>query len=207
MMKPLTKRQLAAQATREKLLETAKALVEKDGLANITIEAIAKAAGVATGTFYTYFAKKEDILYTLTHETYAQIRERSETHQGLFEERLQFFMTEFAGYIEAGGVKLCQEWIKNTVDPDRITHPYPKAKLSMDLESLSTLLTEGLRRGELRPETPVEELSRMLLELLYGEMLCWAMQAGAYSFRERTERFTQHWLPSLLRPYLVKKTL
>ena len=205
MTKPLTKRQQAALATREKLIETAQRIVQEQGLAQVSVEAITKAAGVSTGTFYTYFAKKEDIIYTLTHAIYTQILESTATHPGSLLERLTYFMTHFARYIEAGGVKLCQEWVKNTVDPDRIEHPYPKAKLSMDLEALTNLLREGLQRTELVPTAPVEELARTLLEVLYGQMLCWDMQAGSPGFEARTRTFCQHWLPLLLQPFLSDK--
>lgn len=45
--------------TRQKLLEAARALFVEDGYAEATTRAIARRAGVATGTLFNYFASKE----------------------------------------------------------------------------------------------------------------------------------------------------
>jgi AcrR family transcriptional regulator len=46
--------------TREALIEAARLVFERDGFTGARIADIAAAAGVATGSFYTYFRRKED---------------------------------------------------------------------------------------------------------------------------------------------------
>ncbi|MBQ7409298.1 MAG: TetR/AcrR family transcriptional regulator, partial [Alphaproteobacteria bacterium] len=53
-------RERAALETRKKLLKTGQKLIMRKGLSNISVEDITNAAGVAKGTFYTYFKRKED---------------------------------------------------------------------------------------------------------------------------------------------------
>ena len=59
MNKPLQKR---AIATREKLLRTAKGLIDKDGFDALRVEDIVKSAGVAKGTFFAHFSDKDRLL-------------------------------------------------------------------------------------------------------------------------------------------------
>jgi AcrR family transcriptional regulator len=55
-----SRRERKKQATRQALHEAAFGLVEENGLAAVTVEAIADRADVATRTFFNYFSAKED---------------------------------------------------------------------------------------------------------------------------------------------------
>ena len=57
-----TKRQLQAQATKQALFESAIALFKEKGYDAVTVEDIARRAGTAKGSFYTYFRTKSDIV-------------------------------------------------------------------------------------------------------------------------------------------------
>jgi AcrR family transcriptional regulator len=48
------------------------ALVERDGLRSLTMAAIAREAGLATGTLYVYFKSKEDLLVALYEQAKTQ---------------------------------------------------------------------------------------------------------------------------------------
>lgn len=200
----MNNRQLAALETKRKLLEAAKAIICEKGLANTSVAEITKAAGVANGTFYTYFKRKEDIVYALSRDMFQKIFEKANSHEGKFMERLAFFMTSFSGYIEKSSLKLCQEWVRNTVDPDLVKNEDDRNKLYMDISCVCELLKNGVLKGELRQDTPVDVLAHTLVDLLYGEMLCWNMSGGAYSFAGRTQEFCDVFLLSLMKPYLVR---
>ena len=203
--KKMTNRQLAALETRKKLLEAAKKIVCEKGLINTSIEEITKACGVSNGTFYTYFKRKEDVIFTLSREVYQEIYENAQAHEGSFMERLTFYMVNFSGYIEKSGLKLCQEWVRNTVDPDLVENLDDKNKLRMDIDSMKGLMKRDVERGELKKDTPVDVLSHTLVDVLYGVMLCWDMTGGAYSFEERTKEFCNLFLLEIIKPYLIGK--
>ena len=205
MEKKMTNRQLAALETRRKLLEAAKKLVCEKGLVNTSIEEITKACGVSNGTFYTYFKRKEDVVFALSQEMYQGIYEEAQAHDGPFMERLVFYMVNFSGHIERDGLKLCQEWVRNTVDPDLAESPYNKDKLHVDIDSMKGMIEKGVERGELTDDTPVDALAGALVDVIYGEMLCWDMSGGAYSFEERTKDFCNLFLPAMIRPYITEK--
>ena len=205
MTTKLTNRQLAALETKRKLLDSAKKLVTEKGLVNTSIEEIAKASGVSTGTFYTHFKRKEDVIFELSYEMYEEITKQALAHEGDFITRLTFFMGNFSGYIEKSSLKLCQEWVRNTVDPDLLDVPVEDTKLYLDIKSMRQFFNDGIARGELKDDTPVEILAHTIIDILYGQMLCWDMSGGAYSFEARTREFCEHFLPSLVTPYLIMK--
>ena len=107
----MTNRQLAAAETRKKLLEAGKKLICKKGLSNTSIEEITDAAGVSKGTFYTYFNRKEDIVFELSRSMFGEILDRAKAFEGGFIAKLCYYMVNFSGYIEQGSVKLSQEWV------------------------------------------------------------------------------------------------
>lgn len=204
MAEKMTNRQRAALETRRKLLEAAKQLVCEKGLVNTSIGEIAKACGVSHGTFYTYFKRKEDVVLALSQEMYQGIYEEAQAHEGSFMDRLTFYMVRFSGRIERDGLKLCQEWVRNTVDPDLVEEPYNKSKLHEDLDAMNGMIKSGVERGELKEDTPVDALAKALVDVLYGEMLCWDMSGGAYSFEQRTKTFCQLFLPAMMQPYFTE---
>ncbi len=201
----VTNRQIAAQQTRKRLMETAKQIICEKGLANTSIAEITNACGVSNGTFYTYFKRKEDIVFALSWEVFQEILDNAQAYQGTFMQRLVFFMLQFSGYIEKSSLKLCQEWVRNTVDPDLVENPDDKNKLHADIHSVKQIIESGIKRGELKPDTPADVLAHTLIDVLYGEMLCWDMSGGTYCFEARTKEFCDLFLGAIINPYLIRK--
>ena len=201
----MTNRQIAAAQTRKKLIAAGRKIICEKGLVNTTIEEITEACGVSKGTFYTYFKRKEDIVFELSHEIFAQILEDAKRFQGTFPQRLEHYMVNFSSYIESSGVKLAQEWIRNVVNPHFWDSIDEKNKLTLDLASMEALLSVGIENGELTPATPVNLLSHTLIDLLYGQLLCWCMSDGVYSFKERTQEFCNQYLNEWIKPYVNRK--
>ena len=196
----MTNRQLAAAETRKRLVEAAKAIICDKGLTNTQIEEITDACGVSKGTFYTYFKRKEDIVFELSERVFNEILVNAKDCKGTIIQKLENYMINFSGYIEKSSVKLAQEWIKNVVDPD-ITD-IGINKLHKDLSAVIEILQSGIETGLLKDNTPIEQLADTINDLLYGQMLCWAMSGGAYSFEERTRNFCKIYLNILLKQYL-----
>lgn len=201
----MTNRQLAALETKKRLLETAKEIICEKGLANTSVAEITKKCGVANGTFYTYFKRKEDIVFALSREMYQEVLDRALEHKGAFMQRLDFFMVSFADCIEKSGLKLCQEWVRNTVDPDLVENENDRSKLAFDIHSVAVLFKDAMQKGEVKADAPVEIISHTLMDVLYGQMLCWDMSGGSYCFAERTKEFCDLFLRAMIAPYLIRK--
>ena len=67
-------------------------------------------------------------IFALSRETYQEVLDQALIHPGTFLERLTFFEVTFTGCIENSGLKLCQEWVRNTVDPDLIENEDDRGK-------------------------------------------------------------------------------
>jgi AcrR family transcriptional regulator len=65
----------AKQATRQRILEAARELFARHGFDGASTRDVARAAGIATGTLFNYFATKEAIAMTLVAEALAEGRE------------------------------------------------------------------------------------------------------------------------------------
>ena len=194
----MTNRQIAAAETRKKLVEAAKEIICDKGLANTSIDEITDACGVSKGTFYTYFKRKEDIVYELSEKMFD---ENAKKCDGTITEKLENYMIHFSRYIERGSLKLAQEWIKNVVDSDM--SDVGTKKLKKDISATNDLIRSGIENNELNKDICVETISDMINDLLYGQMLCWALSGGAYSFEERTQIFCREYLDLILKKYFI----
>ena len=80
----MTSRQQTAAKTREKLVNAAKEIICEKGLTNTSIDEITERCGVAKGTFYTYFKRKEDIVFELSRGMFDEILDNAKNMRGLF---------------------------------------------------------------------------------------------------------------------------
>lgn len=197
----MTNRQLAAQETRRRLLETGKRIICEKGLANTSVEEITAAAGVSKGTFYTYFRQKEEIVYELSRYMFHEILDRAKEREGSFYDRLRQYMVDFSDYIEKGSVRMGQEWIRNVVNPPITQDGQGLYKWNLDISCVEDLIRAGIEAGQLKDDLPVEKFARTIVDLLYGELLCWCINDGKYSLRERTVEFCDTYLEVILKSY------
>ena len=56
---------MSVSKTRQKLVDVARQLFAKNGIANTTMNDIAVASGKGRRTLYTYFSRKEDVYYAV----------------------------------------------------------------------------------------------------------------------------------------------
>lgn len=89
------------QATREKILQIAKAQLESQGYEAATIRSIAQAAGVATGTVFVHFSNKEDLFYTAFYDDLEALMAQALTdlpEQGLEQQLTQVVTVYFQAF-------------------------------------------------------------------------------------------------------------
>ncbi len=69
----MNKRQKSAIETKRKLISAGLELIKEKGFNAINVEDITKKAGVAKGTFYIYFKRKEDIVMEISRTPFGEI--------------------------------------------------------------------------------------------------------------------------------------
>lgn len=67
---------MSIQKTRQKLVDVARQLFAKNGVANTTMNDIAVASGKGRRTLYTYFSKKEDVYYAVIEAELERLSDR-----------------------------------------------------------------------------------------------------------------------------------
>jgi len=191
------KRQLAAQKTRRRIIEAAEKLIREKGFEAVGVSDIAREAGVAKGSFYTYFKRKEDVVAEITHIKFMAVEERAKA-AGDVCAQISSFLTESMKYIVDTGVNICQQWLKNVVEPQ---DEQGKAKLRYDTDVIRRALTSAVERGELKPETPVDALAESIAAAYYGAVVLWAITDGKADPMRITEEYGAGALRAALREY------
>ncbi len=207
MADKMTNRQLAAQQTRKKIINAAKALIAEKGFENTSIDDIAKKAGVSTGSFYTYFKKKEDVVEELNKTDFYRLAEIANAMEDKdLTERLRFYCRNFLGNIENTGIEICRQWIKNNLSPnDMLLGGEEITKYRYDYRAVKAVLSEGVRRGELENNLPLDELALFINAQLYGLMVAWCMTDGEVKGSDKTDALCDTVIRPAISPY-IKKT-
>ena len=204
MKQELTNRQKAAMETRKRLLIAARKLLYDKDFSEITVADIAKEAGVAVGSFYVYFKRKEDIVEGLEDYDFYHLAQivNGMTEKGILD-RLAYYCHEFMKGIEDYGLEITRQWIRNNVAPQRMRHHDEDiTKYTFDVRTLQSILQEGVTCGLLKPETPVDDLALFINAELYGLMLAWCMSNGVVVGSMKTDDYLHIMLTKALEPYI-----
>ncbi len=194
----MNKRELSAVKTKEKLLKTAKNLLKTKGLSGINVSDITKEAGVAKGSFYTYFKRKEDIILEIGKDAFSKITDDIAlmTDTDIIE-KLTFYYKKFMICVEHYGIYVCGEWIRDVLNNKN------SQKWNYDVQMLTDIIENAIQNKELKKETPVELLVHIIIAQLYGMMTCWCMSDGQFEPLDWTEKFCSFQLKIILEPYKI----
>lgn len=196
-------RQVRAAETRKRIISSAKKLITENGFENVSIEDIAKEAEVSTGSFYTYFKRKEDVIEELNQANFYRLAEiTNEMTDKSFDERLKYYCREFLAEIERVGIEICRQWIRNNIAPVKIViSDKETTKYEYDHIAMLSLIEEGVRRGELTGDVPADELALFINAQLYGLMVAWCMTDASVIGSEKTDILFDTILRPALLPY------
>ena len=196
----MNKRQKSAIETKRKLISAGLELIKEKGFDAINVEDITKKAGVAKGTFYVYFKRKEDIVMEISRTPFGEIAEELEQMENaeLFD-KLRHYFQRFMEQVEFCGIQVCREWIRNVIDPNNVPETMNSKKWFYDYEMLESILKNA---KEFKEDTPIELLTHIIISELYGMMLCWCMSDGKFEPLDWTDRFCDVQLTAIFEPYL-----
>ena len=205
MEKQLTNRQKRALQTRQKIVDAAHKVIAEKGFENVSVDDIAKQAGVATGSFYTYFKKKEDVIDAIGKTDFYRLAAVvGEMEDKDITARLEYYSREFLATIEQSSLEVCRQWIRNNLAAAKMEILAEETtKYDFDYRAMCTVLSEAVSRGELREETPVEELALFFNAQLYGLMVAWCMSDGAVVGSEKAAALAQSVFKAALEPYRI----
>lgn len=115
---------------------------------------------------------------------------------------MKYYCREFLAEIERVGIEICRQWVRNNIVPvemeisDRKTTKYQHDYLAM-----RSILAEGIRRGELSADAPIDALALFLNAQLYGLMVAWCMTDAAVIGSNKVDAFYDLIVKPALMPY------
>lgn len=157
--------------TRERLFETALREFREVGVAAAQIDRIAKAAGVARGTFYFHFATKDDVLVELARRINARIARRvavlGESQPSLRELLLRVNDAIMDEHSRVGEAELLGDmlslYVRRPMDVHDPSHNVPSLA-----QELARHLREAIDRGQMSTALPPEQVAIVVMSSLFG---------------------------------------
>lgn len=194
------KRQEAALETKQKLIDAVKKLSETKAYNEMSIDDITQTAGVAKGTFYTYFKRREDIISVIAYKDLDRALKRASDENVDIAERIARFLNDSAIIIEDNTLQVAQQWYRSVTSPlDGDT--LGMDKLSYDRGFIESCLQGAVGNGVLQADTPVSSLSLQIVSAYYGAVALWCMSDGKISHKEIIKDFCKDSLSTIINAY------
>ncbi|MBX3481874.1 TetR/AcrR family transcriptional regulator [Phenylobacterium sp.] len=161
-----TRRALAKQQTRLKVLAAARRLFSEQGYEGATIRDIASAAGMSTGAVFANFTDKSDLFREIMVDDIealiASMREAAERGRNVEDGLLKMFMAGYTFYktrLQLARAAFSVSWDK---DGGPTLRGLPNNLIMQDL--FTETLANAVTRGELSQEAEVKLRSQMLFD-------------------------------------------
>lgn len=198
----MNKRQINAQITRAKLIDSVKELLKTKSFDEINVITITQHAGVAKGTFYTYFKRKEDVLYEIGFNEFDKLYDKFINSKKDFLSSLEDYFSAFISGFEKYGINVCRGWISDVLNPNSGKAGVKENKFLNDLEVLKKILNYSIKKGYLKKETPIETLAHIIITQLYGMGTAWCMSDSVFKPSKWVSEFCEIQLKVMLKDYI-----
>ena len=176
----MNQRQRQKQATANRLFESALRLFAEHGYEGTTVEMITEAAGVAKGTFFVHFANKESLLQHINRSQIQRLKEQfavQDDPQRPTHERLKTIFTILAVAVDElpeHMAVLARELLRQNFLDIHASHVD-----ELDL-ILSEIVRQGQLKGEIRDDTPADELGEMIRGVYFMAIFAWLHRGGRF---------------------------
>ena len=165
-MKAPTRRALAKQQTRAKVLAAARRLFSESGYEGATIRDIAAAAGMSTGAVFANFTDKSDLFREIMASDLVALtetmRDAASKGRGVEDSILKMFMAGYAFY--KGQLPLARAAFSVSWAPQDGPVLRNAPQVNQLQELIAEQLTLGVQRGELSQEAEIKLRSQMLFD-------------------------------------------
>lgn len=186
-----SRRERRKQENREKIMESAIAMFEKNGCEATTLEEICERAEVSRPTFYSYYGSKQELIKALVEKLWLNVaRELTAdllAHQASTQEYVEAFFKLTRQQI-ARYSRLERELIRHSMHSD----PNDNSNMNL-LNGLTALFIavygEGKKRGDIGNRYPTDFIAEMTMGCVSSVMMKWAVDE-AYPVDKRLKQTT-----------------
>jgi AcrR family transcriptional regulator len=167
---PLTRRALAKQRTRERLLDAARRLFTEHGYEAATIRDIAAAADLSTGAVFASFTDKADLFNAVIIADYENLFERMNqaSPTGAPAQTILLELLSLAYTLHLDQLPLVQAAIGFSWRRDAAAEKRSQAGVKLILTRLGEVLQQGVNCGELSPSLNIRLTSEMIWDSYLG---------------------------------------
>ena len=166
----------------------------------MSIDDITQTAGVAKGTFYTYFRRREDIISVIAYEDFDKSLEGISDDSMDVSDRIAHFLNASVRIIESNSLQIAQQWYRSVTSPlDGDT--LGMDKINYDRNFIENCLKCAVDNGTLKENTPVTSLALQIVSVYYGAVVLWCMSDGKISQSELVNDFCRDGLSGIIDKY------
>lgn len=174
------------------IIDATLTLTHEKGLAGIKMSELAKRAGIATGSLYTYFEDKTDLLLSVNRAVRQQgagyLREHFDP-EGDFRTRFNSYVGSYADYVSANrSAILFADLLKRSP----FMTDEAKTETIEQYRFLIELTSEGIEAGEVRDNDP-EELLHVMDSLVKAVIDFRQIKGEAYTEQTRAKCLEYVW--------------
>jgi AcrR family transcriptional regulator len=171
--------------TKGRIISAAWSLFYRQGYDNTTVEEIIAESGTSKGSFYHYFEGKDAPLSSLSYlfdEKYEELMDQLAPEMHSFD-ALMFLNRELFAMIENSiSLDLLARLFSSQLHTKGERHLLDHNRTYY--KTLRQIISEGQRRGELRTDMSVNEISKLYAMCERGIMYDWCICNGEYSIRK-----------------------
>lgn len=160
---PATRRTLAKQQTRRRLIEAAKALVAERGYDAATLRDVAALAGMSTGAVFANFADKADLFNEVMidelSDLLVQMKRKAAVSTSPRDALVDMLAAGYAAYAER--LSLAQALLGFSWSRSSALEQRCQSLIRMILDALAEVLRMGIQSGELAPRIDADLIAEM----------------------------------------------
>lgn len=196
-------REKQAQATKQRILLSAKKLIEENGYDNVSVDQIVASCGIAKGTFYHHFKTKDEMITAICNTLYDDLREQIDQMQDMtYLKKLQRYITLWHREVSTYNLHIARQMIKvYTVPVDVGEYGGKVSQMEQGMQILEDYLNCAVSSGELSAKTPVDTIAKALMFSMQGSTIYHCKHDQDFNVMDWNTEFLAYVVDSLLAPY------
>ncbi|MFA9559960.1 TetR/AcrR family transcriptional regulator [Evansella sp. AB-rgal1] len=157
---------------KQKIFLTSIELFKEYGYDNVTVDKIVSACGIAKGTFFTYFSKKEHVLLHLGNSQIELVKDIIQKHQEThLEKRLQLIFNDLLTvYVEHGDLlkRTLSETIRSALKEE-------STNIVRFKEVLTEIIEESMNNGNFESRFDPQHIASVLVGNYFNTLVMWSI--------------------------------
>ncbi len=197
----MTRRQQLARETKQRLLDSALEMFSEYGFDVTTVDGITQKAGVAKGTFYTYFATKSDIIvesFWSIDRYYHEYSTRNLRRYKNAREKLLAFtraqMRHVRDVVGNSNLKILYANQAGQPGSDKIIINLKRRWHSI----IRDVIREGQKSGEFRTDIDADRLAVLFNRSARAVFFDWCVSDASFDLVKEGVGFMRHWIMAAL---------